>query len=115
MQALGGARWQNCSTIAGRAINPPRAVSAETDDPGTPGQRTPPGTATPFPMRQVLLFMLAVFSFKIFLFLDLGGATYGAKMVVLSEGTMLERVAARAMVMDPVSEWIIDGVRFGTW
>lgn len=68
-----------------------------------------------FPMRQVLLFMLAVFSFKIFLFLDLGGATYGAKMVVLSEGTMLERVAARAMVMDPVSEWIIDGVRFGTW
>lgn len=67
------------------------------------------------PVRQVLLFALAVFSFKIFLFHDLGGSAYGAKMIALSEGNSLERIAASAMAMDPVSEWIVNGIRFGSW
>lgn len=67
------------------------------------------------PVREIMLFVLAVASFKIFLFFDLGAANYGSKMAALSEGNLLERVAGRAMVLDPVSEWVVDGVRYGTW
>ena len=67
------------------------------------------------PLRQLLLFVVAVVSFKIFLFLDMGAAAYGQKVSELAGGTLLERVASRAMVMDPVSEWFLNGVRFGRW
>lgn len=90
---------------------------------GAPGAMNKPGIANTMrrqarrriPVRQILLFILAVVSFKIFLFLELGGATYGAKMVALSEGNMLEQIAGRAMALDPVSKWVVDGVRFGSW
>ena len=68
-----------------------------------------------FPLRQVLLFALAVVSFKIFLFLDMGAAAYGQKILDLGEGALLERLAARAMVLDPVSQWVVDGLRYGRW
>lgn len=67
------------------------------------------------PLRQICLFVLAVLSFKVFLVFELGGAAYGAKMAALAEGNMLERFAGRAMALDPVSEWIVEGVRYGTW
>lgn len=67
------------------------------------------------PIRQILLFLLAVVSFKVFLFLNLGGATYGAKMAELAEGALIERVAARAMAMDPVSNYLVRGFTHGTW
>jgi len=67
------------------------------------------------PVRQILLFALAVISFKVFLFLDLGAATYGAKVVALSEGNGVERIAGRAMALDPISKWVVDGVRYGNW
>lgn len=58
------------------------------------------------PLRQAVLFLLAVVSFKIFLMLHLGQATYGHKMATLAEGSAVERVAARAMVLDPLSHWV---------
>lgn len=67
------------------------------------------------PLRQIALFLVAVLSFKIFLFLDMGGSAYGAKIEDLSQGAAWERLAARAMVLDPVSKWLIDGMRFGRW
>ena len=67
------------------------------------------------PVREILLFGLAVFSFKIFLFFDLGGAAYGAKADVLAQGNTLERIASHAMALDPISKWVVNGVRFGTW
>ena len=67
------------------------------------------------PIRQIFLFLVAVLSFKIFLFLDMGGAAYGAKIEELSQGAAWERLAARAMVLDPASKWLIDGVRYGRW
>lgn len=67
------------------------------------------------PLRQLCLAVLAVMSFKIFLFFEIGEAAYVHKMQELSQGITLERVAARLMPMDPLSVWIIDGIRFGAW
>lgn len=66
-------------------------------------------------ISHVLLFALAALSFRLFLFFDMGGVAYGAKMQALADGNMMEQVASVAMRMDPVSEWVIRGVRFGTW
>ena len=52
---------------------------------------------------------------KIFLFLDMGPAAYGQKVADLSNGTLIERVASRAMILDPVSQWLVDGLRYGRW
>jgi len=68
-----------------------------------------------FPFRHVFLFLLAVGSFKIFLFLDMGAGAYGAKAEALAEGTRLEQIASWAMKMDPLSLYIVDGLRFGAW
>ena len=68
-----------------------------------------------FPFRHVFLFLLAVASFKVFLFLDMGAGAYGAKAEALAEGTRLEQIAGWAMKMDPLSLYIVDGLRFGAW
>ncbi|MCP3972810.1 MAG: hypothetical protein GY717_21330 [Rhodobacteraceae bacterium] len=68
-----------------------------------------------WPLRHLLLFVLAVMSFKIFLYFDMGAAAYGAKIEELAQGGLTDRLAARAMVLDPVSEWFVGGVRFGRW
>ncbi|WP_216665230.1 hypothetical protein [Pseudoruegeria sp. HB172150] len=62
------------------------------------------------PVRQIALFLLAVFAFKIFLFLQLGPVAYGGKMAELSQGGTFERIAAKVMVLDPVSELLVEGV-----
>lgn len=68
-----------------------------------------------FPIRQLFYFLVLVVSFKIFLFFGLGASAYGAKIVEMSQGAAWERIAAKAMVLDPVSQWFVDGVRFGRW
>lgn len=65
------------------------------------------------PWRQIWQFALAVLSFKIFLFFQMGAAAYGAKIAHLSEGGLIERIAAKAMILDPASMWLIDLIRFG--
>ncbi len=67
------------------------------------------------PWKQVLFFLAAVIAFKVFLFLDMGGTAYGAKMQELAQGNTAERVAAWAMGPDPVTNWLLDGIRFGRW
>lgn len=67
------------------------------------------------PLRQLLYFMIAVFSFKIFLFFEMGAVAYAQKIEDLSKGIIVERIAAKAMVLDPMSKWVIDGIRFGHW
>lgn len=68
-----------------------------------------------FPLRQVIFFLVAVLAFKVFLYFDMGGSAYGAKMAELAEGSTLERMASYAMVMDPASQWLVDGIQFGRW
>ena len=67
------------------------------------------------PIRHIVLFLLAIVSFKLFLNFDMGAAAYGAKIEEFSAGTVIEQAAAWAMTLDPVSQWILDGVRFGKW
>jgi len=67
------------------------------------------------PLRQVAYFLIAVVSFKIFLFFDMGAGAYGAKIDELMQGTKWERAAGWAMQLDPASQWVVDGVRFGRW
>ena len=68
-----------------------------------------------FPLRYVFFFLVAVMAFKVFLYFDMGGSAYGAKMEELFEGTAIEQMASYAMVLDPVSKWLVDGVQFGRW
>ena len=68
-----------------------------------------------YPLPQIAQFALAYIAFKVFLFLQMGAGSYGAKITLLSDGNMMERIAAKVMSLDPLSIWIIDGVRFGLW
>ncbi len=63
------------------------------------------------PVTQILLFLLFLFMFRIFLVMHMGQVAYGAKMATLSEGTAIEQLAAQAMVLDPVSKWVIAEAR----
>ena len=67
------------------------------------------------PLRQVGFLLLAFLAFKVFLYLDLGPVAYAGKIEDLGQGSRWEQVAARAMALDPVSEWILHGIKFGRW
>ena len=67
------------------------------------------------PIREILLFLVAVVAFKLVLFFDMGGATYGAKAAELMAGSTIEQWAGWAMQLDPVSQFIVDQVRFAGW
>lgn len=67
------------------------------------------------PLRQIAYFLIAVVSFKVFLFFDMGAGAYGAKTKALLAGNSLEKLAGHAMQLDPVSLWFVNGVRFGRW
>jgi hypothetical protein len=67
------------------------------------------------PLRQIAYFLIAVVSFKIFLFFDMGAGAYGAKIQELMQGETWERAAGYAMQLDPASQWFVDGVRYGRW
>ncbi|MDJ0822614.1 MAG: hypothetical protein QNJ09_12510 [Paracoccaceae bacterium] len=68
-----------------------------------------------YPLPQILQFALAYISFKVFLYFQMGAGSYGGKMTQLAEGSLLERVAAKVMTLDPLSLWVIDFVRYGLW
>jgi hypothetical protein len=65
------------------------------------------------PWRQFLYFAVAVLSFKVFLFFQMGAASYGAKAEELIAAGGAERFAGYVMQMDPVTEWVVDRLRFG--
>ena len=72
-----------------------------------------PKSRRELPFRSVMQFFLIGFFFKIFLFLNIGAVSYGTKIEALSDGNMAERAAARIMVLDPVSSWLIKEFRLG--
>jgi len=72
-------------------------------------------TQRALPVRQIFHFLVLVTSFKVFLFFGMGASTYGAKIEELSQGSAWEKIASKAMILDPVSQWFVDGVRFGHW
>ena len=65
------------------------------------------------PLRQFVYFAVAVISFKVFLFFEMGAASYGAKVEELIAAGGAERLAGYAMQLDPVTSFIIDRIRYG--
>ncbi|MEM1387134.1 MAG: hypothetical protein AAF748_08590 [Pseudomonadota bacterium] len=65
------------------------------------------------PWGHFALFALTVVAFKVFLASQIGLASYGAKMAQLAEGSRIERVAAFAMTLDPVSELMVSALQRG--
>ncbi|WP_425052125.1 hypothetical protein [Psychromarinibacter sp. S121] len=65
-----------------------------------------------FPVGKFLQFMLAIFAFKIFLFLQMGPVAYAEKRHDLAESGTFGRIAAGAMALDPVSKKVVDTIRF---
>ncbi|MDF0599821.1 hypothetical protein P1J78_03655 [Psychromarinibacter sp. C21-152] len=64
------------------------------------------------PVAKFVQFALAVFAFRLFLFLQMGALAYTAKMEALADGALLERLAGKAMALDPVTLYIADMIRF---
>lgn len=58
------------------------------------------------PGRSVLLFLAAFLVFKGFLLAHLGSETYGERIARLNDGSMIEKVGAFVMQVDPVSQLI---------
>ncbi|WP_049642360.1 hypothetical protein [Candidatus Rhodobacter oscarellae] len=75
--------------------------------------RVRPQKRRELPIRQFFLFALAVLSFKVFLFLNMGGAAYGAKVEEFAQGNTVERAAAWLMPLDPGSEWVVNWLQHG--
>jgi hypothetical protein len=63
------------------------------------------------PLRHIALFLLACAAFRVFLCLELGAVGYESKRLELASGNPLDRVAAAAMALDPVSEWAVQSLR----
>lgn len=63
------------------------------------------------PWKQVVCFVLAVVSFKVFLFVQMGAEAYTSKVDELTQSSGLERIAGYAMQMDPATLWAIETVR----
>ncbi|NSX54226.1 hypothetical protein HRQ87_05385 [Sulfitobacter sp. 1151] len=66
-----------------------------------------PRRAAPrFPVKGIILMIIAFFAFKGFLLAQLGDATYGQRIATLQQGTGVEQAGAWAMQVDPLTQWI---------
>ena len=59
-----------------------------------------------FPLRGLLMVLVALMAFKVFLYLQIGPATYEERVISLSQGNVVEQIGAYAMTADPVTVWI---------
>lgn len=62
--------------------------------------------ARSFPVRGLLLILVALMGFKVFLYLQIGPTTYEERVISLSQGNVVEQIGAYAMAADPVTVWI---------
>jgi hypothetical protein len=59
-----------------------------------------------FPLRAVVVLVIAAFMFKAFLYHHLGDETYNARVGLLEAGTPFEQVGAWIMQADPTTIWL---------
>lgn len=60
--------------------------------------------APKFPLRPLLLLLLAAFGFKLWMFMSLGVNEYTARVDRMAQGNMAQQVAAWLLQPDPVTE-----------
>lgn len=56
--------------------------------------------------RMIVYALGAFLAFKVFLVTQLGNVTYNERVMVLSQGSMVERAGAYVMAIDPATEWL---------
>lgn len=56
--------------------------------------------------RALIVCLAVLFSFKVFLHQQIGAEAYGARVEILQNGTIAERIGAFAMVADPITVWL---------
>lgn len=56
------------------------------------------------PLWHVIFFVYMALLIRLVIMADMGPGSYTARMAELENGTMIDKVAARVMAMDPVSE-----------
>lgn len=59
-----------------------------------------------FPLRGLFLCLLTLLAFKGFIYAQLGPTSYGERVALLQEGTIVEKMGGYAMTADPVTLWI---------
>ena len=59
-----------------------------------------------FPLRGLFLCLLTLLAFKGFIYAQLGPTSYGERVALLQEGTLVEKMGGYAMTADPVTLWI---------
>ena len=62
--------------------------------------------ARAFPLRGMLLILVALMGFKVFLYLQIGPTVYEERVIALSQGNVVEQIGAYAMTADPVTVWV---------
>lgn len=60
------------------------------------------------PLKFMLLVVIGLFCFKAFMLSAIGPVTYNARLATLENGTMIEQIGAKAMVIDPVTAFMAD-------
>lgn len=60
---------------------------------------------------QIGLFVLIVLTFKVFVYVEMGGANYVHTVNDLLAGDGLERLAGILMQLDPISQWVVSFLR----
>lgn len=63
-------------------------------------------TQSRFPYKYTILFFVALFVFKGFLIASLGPETYNERVGKLENGTVVEKVGAWGMQIEPVSSFV---------
>lgn len=64
-----------------------------------------------FPVKGLMLALVALFGLKGFLYVNLGPITYTERVGKLESGTIVEQFGAFAMQADPVTLWVADQIR----
>jgi len=59
-----------------------------------------------FPLKWLVLVLVACFAFKCYLYLDLGASDYNARLAGLRDGTRIEQAGAWVMQVDPATAFV---------
>tara|TARA_R110002049_G_scaffold23781_5_gene84601 strand:+ start:53781 stop:54125 length:345 start_codon:yes stop_codon:yes gene_type:complete len=71
---------------------------------------TPKRQSRSFPVKGLLLIVLGFFAFKAFTLSAVGPVTYNERLSELGRGTVVEKVGAKALAIDPVTQSMANAV-----
>jgi len=69
---------------------------------------TPKRARRGFPTKTLLLLVVGFFAFKAFMLAALGPVTYNERLAKLANGSVIEQVGAKALSIDPITEFMAE-------